>query len=451
MARTADREASKLHDRELQQVARLLLGLAGQELDELGPEASLPMRIANVQSDTRDVLGDDYRYQIWSTQGQLLLSNFEGPSAASMARFGVTGFSKVRLDGEDWRVFAIHDAQAEKEIQVAERVALRQWYVTTVDASLLSAVVLSIVIVMAPALWLLRRLLRPLRDLADALRQRSLFNLKPVHLRYVFPELAPLVTSLNALFERVSHTMEREREFTAVAAHELRTPLATLGLLAETLIQTDEEKERLLLLQELKHSVDRCAHLQEQLLTLARLDVVRQGAMDTEFELAGVLIDAQADLLTEARRRHITLAATVDETVITAHRFGVQTMMRNLISNAVRYTPHWGRVEMSARTEGTDAIFEINDSGPGVSEPDRDKVFERFERLHQDKASGVGLGLSIVRAVAEVHGASVTLSSSYLGGLRVLVSFKGRAMTRPCAGQSGHDANERFDHPALAS
>lgn len=450
MARTAEREAANLHDRELQQVARLLLGLAGHELDELGPDASLPMRIANVQGDTREILGDDYRYHIWSADGKLLLSNFGLPTTAAMAKLGVTGFTRVNMDGEDWRVFALHDAEAAKEIHVAERVALRQWSITTVDASLVCLVILSIVIVMAPALWLLRRLLRPLRDLAGALHQRSPFNLEPVRLRHVSAELIPVVASVNALFDRVSDTMQHERGFTAVAAHELRTPLATIRVLAETLAQTHDENERESLIQDLKRSVDRCAHLQEQLLTLARLDVVEKAKMNEEFDLAGVIIDAQADLLSEARRRHVTLAMRVDETVIAAHRFGVQTMLRNLISNAVRYTPHGGRVEITARTEGRDAIFEIDDSGPGIPESDQQRVFERFERLHREQESGVGLGLSIVRAVAESHGTIVTLGRSPLGGLRVLVNFEGRAVGTPFPVEPAIDIPERADNPSLA-
>ncbi len=451
MARTAEREAASLHDRGLQQVARLLLGLASQELDEMGPDASIAVRIANTQGDTHEILGDDYRYQIWSGEGKLLLSNFGAPSAAAMARLGATGFSRLQMDGEEWRVFALHDVKAGKEIHVAERAALRHWSITRVDASLVALVVLSIVIVIAPALWLLRRQLRPLHDLAGALQQRSPFNLEAVRLRRVPAELAPVVSSVNALFARVSDAIQRERGFTAVAAHELRTPLATLRVLAESASETEDERERQLLLQDLKRSVDRCAHLQEQLLTLARLDVVEQAQMRAEFDLAGVIIDAQSDLLTEARRRQVTLAVRVDETVITAHRFGVQTLLRNLLSNGVRYTPHGGRVEISTRSEGSDAIIEVNDSGPGIPEADRGRVFERFERLQREQESGVGLGLSIVRAVADVHGAQVELDRSPLGGLRVIVRFKGRAVNGSTDSQDESSAFGEADGPAFGA
>lgn len=451
MARTAAREAAVLHDRELQQVARLLLGLAGQELDEMGPNSSVALRIANTQGDTHEILGEDYRYQIWSGEGHLLLSNFGLPSAAAMAKLGVTGFSQLQMDGEEWRVYALHDVQAAKEIHVAERVALRRWSLTKVDTSLFSLVVLSIVIVIVPALWLLRRQLRPLRELADVLRQRSPINLEAVRLRHVPAELAPVVSSVNALFGRVSEAIQRERGFTAVAAHELRTPLATLRVLAETAAGTEDQREREKLLQDLKRSVDRCAHLQEQLLTMARLDVIEQSQLNAEFDLAGVIIDAQADLLMEARRRHITLAARVDETTINAHRFGVQTLLRNLLSNSVRYTPQGGRVEISTRTEGSNAIIEVNDSGPGIPDADRVRVFERFERLNREQESGVGLGLSIVRAVADTHGAQVTLGQSTLGGLRVVVTFQGRAVSRPRGPEVESSAFGIADGGALAA
>lgn len=427
-AHVAEREAIELHDRELSHVAGLLLGLASQELDEMGPDATLGDRIANTQADTRQALGNDYRYQIWAADGRLLLSNFGTPHAAAMAQLGRMGYSDLQMDGESWRIYTMHDKPAGKEIQVAERNALRHWAVTRLDLPLALLIVISAFIVLGPTLWLLNRMLRPLGDLAGKLGARSSINLEPVALAHTPAELEPVVAAVNRLFQRVADAMDRERGFTALAAHEMRTPLATLRVLAQAMASCDDETQRRALVEDLVASVDRCTHLQEQLLTIARLDALDASQMNAETELAETVVDVQSELLPEARRREVALAVRVDGTTVRAHRFGLRTLMRNLAINAIRYTPAGGRVELSIATRGSDAVIEVNDSGPGIPLAERARVFERFVRLPGTHSSGVGLGLSIVRTVADAHGARVELGDSPLGGLRVVVTLVARAV-----------------------
>ena len=428
VSRAAAREAQTLHDRELAQVARLLLGLSAHELEEIGPAAPLAARILVGQAESRDTMGDDFRYQVWSADGHLQLGNFGLPSAAAMAKLGETGYSWLQMDGTEWRVYALHSPESRQDIQVAERAALRQWSIGRLDGSLLWFVLLSLLVVLLPGLWALRRLLRPLRDLVGALQMRSPAHLEDLHLERVPRELSPVIAAINSLFRRLADAMQRERDFTALAAHELRTPLATLRVLAETAGSAGNVAKRSPASQDLTRAVDRCSHMLDQLLTLSRLDAMNSGDMNTHVDMAEVVMEALSDVLPEARERKTKLASRLDGSAITADRFGVLTLLRNLLRNAVHYTPPGGRIEVVTTSEGDDVIVHVDDSGPGIPASERERMFQRFERLNRHQDTGVGLGLSIVRTVIEAHGAKVSLQDSPLGGLRVVVTFVRRAV-----------------------
>lgn len=438
MAHMSQLEAEKLHDHELKEVATLLLSLSGHEIEEIGANTPIEARIINGRADSQEALGDDYRYQVWASDGRLLLTNFGTSSTGPMARLGQTGYSWLQMDGEPWRVYSLHSSERKQEIEVAERATTRVWTFGPWNGRLLVLTLVSLLVVLLPGLLLLRRLLRPLRDIAEDLRARSPMKLEPLRIDRTPHELTPVVASLNALFDRVSAAIRRESAFTGLAAHELRTPLANLRILAEAARHAGDESKRDQILDELVGSVDRCARMQNQLLTLSRVDAVHSAETNETVDLTEVVMEAISDVLPEARSRQTKLVSQLDGSAISGHRFGVMTMLRNLLGNAVRYTPSGGRVEISTSTEDGQVTVRIDDSGPGVPHADRERVFGRFVRLQRDQESGAGLGLSIVRAVAASHGADVTLHDSPLGGLRVVVRFVGRAMSQ--AGAIAHPA-----------
>lgn len=427
---TAREEAEKLHDREMKQVAWLLLGLSGHELVEIGADTPLDARIHNGREDTKETLGEDYRYQIWSNNGRLLLTNFGEPSASAMARLDQTGFIWLDMDGERWRVFTQISQDGTQVIQVAERASLRAWSSGIVSQSFLLAFVPSFLMILMLAIWLLRHLMQPLRELAGMLQQRSPANLDHVHLGREPAELAAVVAAINRLFGRVAEAIRREAGFTSLAAHELRTPLATLKVLADQARQTGDAGERDMVLSDLSVTIDRLAHLQEQLLTLSRLEVLGSNALSECVELTEVVDEAMADLRYEARQRHVKVVCHVDGSAILGHRYAVLTLARNIIGNAIRYAPVGGRVEISTLVRDGNAVLRVDDSGPGIPEAERMRAFDRFERLSQRHGAGVGLGLSIVRTVAQMHDALVTLGESQLGGLSVDCEFTGRLVQR---------------------
>lgn len=430
MNRVAAREAQRLHDHDMQTMALMLLGLSAHEIDEMGPDATPEAIVQNQRADTEETLGDDYRYQVLSPDGRMLVGNHLMPDRRAMWPLDRQGFGDVEMDGQAWRIYAHHDAEQRKTIQLAERMTHRRWDITP-DGTMVAMATLAFGIVLAVSLLLLRRMLQPLREVSGALQQRSIDRLEPIVLADAPPDVQPVIESVNRLMARVGEAFERERSFTAVAAHELRTPLASLRLLADAAAAAEHPHEREALLRELRQSVDRCAHLQSQLLTLARLDATVQTRDHEVFDLADVVVDAQADLLPLARQRNVNVSVRLSDVAMRGDRFGVRTLVGNLLGNGVRYTPPGGRVEVCALSEGRSVIVKVEDSGPGIPPAHRERVFERFVRLHGGQDSGVGLGLAIVRAVVKAHAATLHLGDSPLGGLSIAVTFHDASVQDP--------------------
>ncbi len=424
--RVAEQHAQEFHDGQLRHMAHMLLGLSGHELIEIGDSTPMEARIANGQADGKETLGDDYRYQLWKSEGRLLLTNFGLPSAAAMAPLGRSGYSWLNMDGERWRVYSLIDSDLAQELQVAERAAVRGWLAGSIDAKLLGLMALSLLAVLLPTLFLLRLLLGPLRHLAQQLGMRSATNLTRLEVPGAPTELLPIVAATNDLFRHMADAMQRERSFTSLAAHELRTPLAALRLQAQVAAGTENDAVRARNLRDLVRSADRCAHLQDQLLTLARLDAAKPADLNEILNMTEVVMEAVAEIAADARRRHVRLATRSDGVAMHGHPFGVRTLIRNLVSNAARHAPEQGRVEVHVEADGDDVRVRVEDSGAGIPVALRERAFERFERLNAVPSDGVGLGLSIVRAVADAHAAEVSLGDSALGGLAVVVLFRGR-------------------------
>jgi signal transduction histidine kinase len=431
VSKYAQSHLDAIHDGEMRQVATLLQGLSEHELEELANVPVLADRIANGKVDTLTTLGDSYRYQVWSRDGMLLLGNFGGGAPAAMRKFGNPGFGWIQMDGDLWRVFSMPTLNGNQEIQLAERASLRQWVMSDVEFSVWVWIVASFVVVLCPSIWVLRMLLRPLRAFGEALSLRSPSDLRKIEPGRALAELQPLIGSVNSLLSKVADAFERERGFTSLVSHELRTPLAELRLLAQSACATNDATARDAALHELVTSADRCAHLQEQLLTLSRLEALAQSDSEGRIEAAEIVMDAVEHVLPSARRAGIKLSSQLDTSVFTGYRFGLLTLLNNLLGNAVRYTPSGGRVAVTVSSDGADVYIRVDDSGPGIPPQDRERCFERFQRLGKATGVGAGLGLSIVRLVAELHGAGIELTESPLGGLRVSLRLTGRRIVEP--------------------
>ena len=222
-----------------------------------------------------------------------------------------------------------------------------------------------------------------------------------------------MVEALNDLLVRLSAALEHERAFIADAAHELRTPLTALDLQLQALGSATGDEERGRAYSDLRAGVTRATRLVGQLLTLARHER-RAGWAPGPVELGALARGVVTDLVVLADARRIDLGVTAPETAtVSGDEGSLSMLLRNLVDNAIRHTPTGGRVDVAVRRggDGTGAVIQVTDEGPGIPEVERSRVMDRFYRVPGSGGSGAGIGLAIVRAIAEQHGATVELGA----------------------------------------
>lgn len=245
-------------------------------------------------------------------------------------------------------------------------------------------------------------------------------------------EVRPLVKELNLLFDRVHTAFDAQKSFVANAAHELRSPLTALKLQAQALARVTDEPARQVAIERLNQGIDRAVQLMNQLLVLARQEHPQgeDGPKWQAVDLQALVHQAVAEQLPQAQTRSIDLgcdlgSSTSDSDTVQGDSDALLILLRNLLDNALKYTPAGGRVDIGLATNGGAVQLHVDDSGPGIAPAERERVFERFYRSPDVTASGSGLGLAIALAIARRHHASLTLDQSpSLGGLRVAVQFK---------------------------
>lgn len=370
----------------------------------------------------------DFVVQIWTEDGRILYPPRLRPDLPTRA---VIGLADITVNGTTWRAFSV--ATRERVIQVAQPLQTRKRLAA--GAALRSVTPLLLI---APALalllwWLAARALAPLKRVADGVRARDAQSLQPLPTAGLPDEVAPLVAALNALLERLGASLGAQRAFVADAAHELRSPLTALKLQMQLLKRAADESTQAEATDALNAGIDRAARLVEQLLALARTEPGSPSAPAQPIDLAGLARQALSDtaLFAESRGTVLTLVrpppadgASVDRQVL-GDPAALGMLVRNLVDNAVRYSPPGARVEVAAFIEAGAPLLQVDDSGPGIPESERERVFDRFYRHANGDENGSGLGLAIVRGVAARHGATVELAESPLGGLRVRVRFAG--------------------------
>lgn len=348
-------------------------------------------------------------FQVWDRSAALRLRSANAPQARLSAHDA--GFSEATIDGERWRIFSRRDESGRYVVQVGERFELRRELAQSVASHLLHPLAVALP-VLAILIWFgVNAGLLPLGGLARQVQRRAPDNLTPLGEQEVPREVSPLVQALNALFGRLRASFEQERRFTADAAHELRTPLAAVKTQAQVALAASSGEERQRALSGVVLGVDRATHLVEQLLLLARLDPQANlpGAMPVVLhDLAASCIAQQAQA---AADKGVELALeSATDAVVVGDQTLLSVLLRNLIDNAIRYAPAASEVEVSlARTPGV-VTLRVTDSGPGIPEDERDRVFDRFYRIIGSAEEGSGLGLSIVKRVADLHHATTRLS-----------------------------------------
>lgn len=370
--------------------------------------------------------GRDHFYQV--TFGRTA-QYYQSPGAPAV-RFAADGQHRFRtrhLAGTDWRIFTVETDGPEGPltVTVGEPMAVRTPAIGALamqlGAGLAGGALLLALLVLHAVHWALR----PLRALAAAVQQRD-----PNHLDALAPdilpgEVAPLVAALNGLLLRLDEALAAERQFTADAAHELRSPLAALKVQAQVAARALQPAQRNQALAQLLVGVDRATRLVEQLLTLARVDPDIGSADFAIVAVHDVVTECLYEMANDAAQRGVTLINAVPpELTIRANAGALAIALHNLLDNALRYGPQGGRVEVSGQTTAGGGVeLAVVDQGDGIPPERRSDVLRRFYRLPGTGANGSGLGLAIVQRIARLHGAELKLGDGPTGGLAVVLRF----------------------------
>jgi signal transduction histidine kinase len=421
MYTAANVEGDQMMDAALEHLGASVLAFVEEELEEELSEVTAGVHTLPLNIMTRPSAALLYRFQVWSQHGTLLMRSYEAPNDRPLMPLHTLGFDTVRIGGEEYRAFALPAKNHAYVIQVAENVDERWTQTAKLTVYYVGFLVVPLALVFGATMLWLRRSLRAVDSLAEQLEQRRALDTTPVSVTDPPRELLPILRSVDGLIARVGHALSIERGFTAVAAHEMRTPLA--GLRAHAQLATKATSKQVLndALKSLMVGTDRATHLIDQLLDLARVDTMPKGqeSLFEPVDLSDAYQGVMQELGPRGERKGIEFVARFSGGEVLGHRFAVRVMLRNLIANAINYTPAGGKVEVASRRDGDSVLLTVDDSGPGIRPQDRERALERFNRLGRTEADGVGLGLAIVHAVSDLHRAALRLTDSPLGGLRV--------------------------------
>jgi two-component system OmpR family sensor kinase len=337
----------------------------------------------------------------------------------------VLGFSNVRANRTTYRIFSIQTNN--QTVQVAQDMAVRRNMASNMALRTLAPIAVMMPILMLVVWWVVSGSLEPVARVRSQVASRQADDLSPVSEAGLPDEVRPLVQELNLLFGRVKTAFDAHQHFVADAAHELRTPLAALKLQAQSLGRADSEDARRVAVGRLTAGIDRATRLVEQLLVLARQEASPAGAAaTTQVDLAQLARHAAADLTGAAQAKGIDLGLQhADEARVAGQAEALNILIRNLVENAVKYTPEGGTVDVAVHALAGEVKLSVEDSGPGIAPEERERVVDRFYRISGTEVAGSGLGLAIVKAIAERHGASLALGESErLKGLAATVTFR---------------------------
>jgi two-component system sensor histidine kinase QseC len=373
-------------------------------------------------------------YQLWTTSGELLHRSSDATHFPLSDH--TPGMKSFQLGNYTWYTYTVVDSAKDRIYITAQRGDMRADLAHELSIRHIIPVVIIFPLV-AMTIWIL--IAHGFRTLSMVIRQlndRQYDNLSPITTKALPIEISPTVAALNALFERLNSAYEREQRFTADAAHELRTPLAAIRTMAQLALGYKDIKAVHECLHDVLQGVDRCTHVVKQLAVLNSLRPEEIMHEVTQVNVNQVMEQIANELRIMAEKKKISLVAHMPAPCfITANLASMQILLRNLIDNAIRYSPPSSTVTLSTEILPEEVLIKICDQGPGIPESLHDRVFERFYRQLGTQQNGTGLGLSIVATICQLHAAKVELGSGENGqGLLVTLRFNASKMPKCDAG-----------------
>ena len=410
-------EVERVLDARLMEAGRMVASLVSrQDIDAIPDQpaaAEIPLRVHSAYE-------RQLSCQIWSLQGVLISRSDAAPEEKLSDQ--EDGISETVIDGERWRVYAVTNPDLGVRILVGDNLSMRDHLVNDVIRGLLLPALL-IVPVLALLIWLsVRRGLEPLRKIAGDLEARHAADLSPIGNVETAKEIVPVLQSLNGLFARVAGLRERERNFTAFAAHELRTPLAGLKTQAQVALASEDRAIRDQALRQIVVGVDRTGRLVRQLLDMSAIEALDQPEKRGVVRPASVLRSLAAELADPARQVTVEVAPELDAVELQIEPELFTLAARNLMENAVNHSPPGGVVRCRVAAGSGAGQVVIEDEGPGIPDEELPRVTERFFRGRNKAPVGSGLGLAIVELALGRSGWQLQLQNRDVGGLRAVIA-----------------------------
>jgi two-component system OmpR family sensor kinase len=416
----------------LASIVGVVQGVSSYQLSKAGMSALLDLRLEQVAVRMRSGFADslpaipargsqpegDIFITIWKGDQTTPYRSTE-PSLA-LPREAPAGFVTTAVGREEWRIYTLRDPSM--VIQVAQRSAVRRELAQERAFNTLWPMIVLVPLVWIAVLLVVRRSLRKLNRLGAQVQEIDVSHFQHLSRSGVPIEIRPFIDSINLMFDRLAQSIESERKFISDAAHELRTPLTALQLQADNLqpLIVADNRERF---RELRSGIARSGGLIAQLLRLARADAALQADALTRVDVAAVVVNAVAEVLPIAMKRDIDIGADeMDHAFVCAVEADVGIAVRNLVSNAVRYTQDGGKVDLSVQVRADMVWIEVTDTGPGIAEELLPRVFDRFFRANT-QIEGSGLGLSIVKAITNKYGGAASLRNRHDGPSGIVASI----------------------------
>jgi two-component system sensor histidine kinase QseC len=406
------RDIQRHLDNRLQQSTRFVSETLSDKIEKSSID-DIQSSIAKTLKNSTDGKEDNnFLLQVFDKNNQLILHSPTAPEAPLTEKDNQ--LVKVTINNKHWQAYSAYNSDLQLRVITAEPDIFQKTLETHIIGDNLF-VLLWIYPVLGLLIWfVVNRGFKHLKILSENLSNRETMDFSHIYLKKMPVELQPLVVELNKLFDRLQDAFERNKNFSSDAAHELRTPLAALKTQAQVALLANNDEERKRASEKLIYGVNRCTHIIQQLLTLSRLGHSEQLKDMKPLSLSSVASEIIAQLVPSAIKKNIEIELDAPEkkVMILGNEISVGILIQNLIDNAIRYTPDDGRVIAKIIDDSVhgEITFRVTDTGMGIPKELHRRVFQRFYRVLGTQTSGSGLGLSIVKHIAELHQAEIKLA-----------------------------------------
>lgn len=421
--RSATREINNIYDAQLINDANVLWTLLEREVQKPGIHKSkqvndidLAMGNQLAINEDADDYADAHMFRAWK-EGEIRV--FSSTAFPKTIPEQPAGFTDLTYKGEAWRVYSLPIPQTTIVVEIGEKQALRRTLVSNILLNL-SFPLLVLFPLIAVLIWFgIKNGLSTIHGLVRQIRSRSPDDLSVIPLDTLPRDLSPLGRSINQLLDKLDRSLTAERRFADHAAHQLRTPQASLKLLLQMLAKAESEQERKIIVGDLVASNEKAMHLIEQLLRAAR--VSHQPMQLKSVSLYNAVASVIAEFGSIIHQKKLDVSLHGDESAqVNADEPLLRLMIANLVDNAIKYSPVGGAIEASITPKNESWLLSISDSGPGIGAQHREAVFQRFYRVDTPHAEGSGLGLAIVADIIDRFSATIALNAAGSGrGLSV--------------------------------